>query len=185
MESIRSVLGGNTGKCRGDFSKAARLLIRSQFDSGSEKFFIGGVEYRRSSIDKDGRMLNAALVGGTMETVNELLSVEIEKVNEVKEALQSAANQIRALGDVLYPEIAEQVGKLRAARMTIASEMESSLKSMREVRKFFLESDYQVEIERLQRFVKLCHEIESLRKTGVFDAVCNSAIRLAIRESEQ
>jgi len=53
---------------------------------------------------------------------------------------------------------------------------------LRDIRKFFLESDYKTEVERLERFVSLCREIKALKESGLFDAVCDTAIRMSVQE---
>lgn len=73
---------------------------------------------------------------------------------------------------------------VRTARMTVVQELELSLKSLREVRRFFLDNDYRTEIDRLKEFAALCERLKALKESGFFDAMCDSAIRLALKETE-
>jgi hypothetical protein len=120
--------------------------------------------------------------GSFMEETVELLNAVNAEVAESKARLEALANEVRALSDVVNPALAEQANALRTARMSVISEVNQSLTAMRDVRKFFFESSYEEEIARLERFVRVCREIQELKKAGIFDAVCDAAIRLAIKE---
>jgi len=53
---------------------------------------------------------------------------------------------------------------------------------MKDVRKFFFESDHEEELKRLQEFVTLGERMKSLIEDGTMDAVVDIAIKLAIQE---
>jgi len=115
-----------------------------------------------------------------MEDVEKLLKQTNDEVRESKKILEELANEVTALADVVQPALDRQIKALRSARMTTVSEIRESLAALREIRKFFIESDYEVEMQRLERFVNLCREIQRLKAEGVFDAVCDSALKLAV-----
>ena len=69
--------------------------------------------------------------------------------------------------------------------MNLISEIRACLENLKEIRSFFLESNYEKEMERLERFVKICKEIQQLKQSGIFDDICDSAIRMAIREEKR
>ena len=58
--------------------------------------------------------------------------------------------------------------------MTIVSEVKQSLNVLKDVRKFFIEKDYETEMQNLERFINLCKEIKQLKEDGIFDAVCDA-----------
>lgn len=138
-----------------------------------------GVAFRMPHNDE---VINTLRVGVAMETTGNMLKAINIEVEESKKILESLANEIHALSIIVGPALLNQAKELRSARMVVVNEVRDSLSSLRDVRKFFLESDYKIEIERLEKFVKVCKEIEELKKSGVFDAVCDSALRLAIQE---
>lgn len=111
-----------------------------------------------------------------------LLTALNKELTESKAILQNLANEIRAVQDIVGPALMAHAQQLRSARMTVVSELQTSLVALREVRKFFLESDYADEMDRLERFVRVCKEVQVLKQSGVFDAVVDSAIRLAVQE---
>lgn len=120
-------------------------------------------------------------VGVYMEMVGNILEATTQQVLESKKTLQELTNEIKAMSDTIIPVMAAQVSKIRETRMAVVSEMTQSLGALKEVRKFFFEREYDLEMERLERFVKLCREIEALKANGTFDAVCDAAIRLAVQ----
>lgn len=115
-----------------------------------------------------------------METNTTLLAAANEEAAKSKKILQELANDVTALHEIIAPKLLHQVQELRASRMAVVTEVKDSLTAMREVRKFFMESDYETEMARLERFVKVCREIKALKECGVFDAVCDSALKLAV-----
>lgn len=67
---------------------------------------------------------------------------------------------------------------LRSKRYAIASEVARSLRELRDLRKFFLEDEYQVEQQRLAGFVELCERIANLQRDGSLNAVADAMLRL-------
>ena len=119
-----------------------------------------------------------------MEKTAELLKEVNEEVQESKRVLQELANEIRAIANVVNPALMEHVAALRANRMTLVQEVRESLAAMKEIRRFFLESDYETEMARLERFVRVCRDMRELIGDGTVDAVSDSAIRLAVKETK-
>lgn len=124
----------------------------------------------------------AVIAGNVMEQLATLIHETRDELEASKVSIQSLANEVRAVYDVIGPELLKQAKELRAARMNVVAETRDSLAAMKDVRKFFLESDYELEMARLERFVALCREIQALKASGVFDAVCEATIRMALKE---
>jgi hypothetical protein len=119
-----------------------------------------------------------------METVTTLIDVANAEATKSKEILQGLANDVTALHDIIGPALINQIKELRSSRMAVVAEVRDSLAAMKEIRTFFLESTYEVEVARLERLVALCKEVKALKDSGVFDAVLDSALRLAVGESK-
>ncbi len=124
------------------------------------------------------------ITGGFMETIDEALKLIGEQVNESKSILQNLFNEVRAVHDQVEPELRKQITEIRNARMGIVSETQTMLTMLRDVRKFFLESDYEKEMGRLKQFIAVCKELEAMKKSGVLDAVSDTIIKLSIKERE-
>ena len=116
-----------------------------------------------------------------LNPVDKMLETTNKEMETAKRVLQELANEVTALADIVQPALEKQIASLRSARMATVNEIQS-LTAMRDIRKFFLEADYAVEMERLERFVRLCRDLQELKASGVFDAVCDTALRLAIKE---
>jgi len=119
-----------------------------------------------------------------METAAQLVSIANAEVEESRKTLERLKGDVDALSDVVLPVLLKHAQEIRSARMTVVSEVNTALTAMRDVRRFFLDAAYNEEMTRLERFVSVCKDIQQLKADGVFDAVCDSAIRLAIKETQ-
>jgi hypothetical protein len=116
-----------------------------------------------------------------MEDTAQMLEATNRQLTEAKATMQGLVNELSAAADIIGPSLMKHVQDLRSARMTVVTEVRESLTALRDLRRFFLESDYETEMLRLERFIKLCREIQSLKAEGVFDAVVDSALKLAVK----
>jgi hypothetical protein len=152
--------------------RAAIVIVRaSEITTGYSR---DGVMYRSSA------KASILTIGGMMEDVTGLLKASKEEIVESKRVLEGLKNDVDALYDAIAPSLLKQIKEIRASRMNVVSEVREALTAMRDLRKFFLEKDYEVEMARLERFVRLCKEIQALKQSGIFDAVCDSALHLAV-----
>ena len=115
-----------------------------------------------------------------MEKTAALVDEAARSLRGAKDDYDAISKEITETYEVVAPELLKQIGELRSMRMSIVTELRESLGAMRDARKFFLESDYQVEVDRLEILVRLCREIQQLKQDGTFDAVCDSALKLAV-----
>ena len=117
-----------------------------------------------------------------METDVALIKAAEIELKEAKKSLEDLYNKTKSVQDAVIPELAKLIKEIRSVRMTVTSEISSMLKDMTDIRKFFLDSSYKEEMERLKNFVNICQEIKKLKQDGTFDAICESAIKMAIKE---
>ncbi len=120
-----------------------------------------------------------------MEDVNNYISDVRSELEESKKSLEGLANDVKRLAGIVLPALKEHTEALRLARMAAVAEVRESLSALRDVRTFFMEADYKHEMERLDQLVRLCRAIKELKDDGVFDAVCDSALRLAVKAGER
>lgn len=71
---------------------------------------------------------------------------------------------------------------IRQTRFSMVNEVNHMNKEIKELRQFFLGSDYKEEISRLKEFVELCERLEKLKKSGMLDAIGDTMIRLSVNE---
>lgn len=114
-----------------------------------------------------------------MEDIAEIVRAITREMEQSKTELQSLANDVNALADVINPKLLDHIRKIRESRMTVIREVHESLTALRDLRKFFLEADYDKEVSRLERLVSLCKDLQVLKREGTLDAVLDSAIHLA------
>lgn len=134
-----------------------------------------GVAYRDTPETAWGNIIG---LGGKMEDVEKYLNDMTREVKSAKRELEKAVEDTKELIDDVLPFMAETVGRLRNARMAAIAEIRQSLIALGDVRKFFLEDQYTTEVERLERFTKLCRDLLEMKSSGALDALCDSAIRL-------
>ena len=68
---------------------------------------------------------------------------------------------------------------IRAQRMITISETTCVMNALKDVRQFFLGSDYERETKRLGEFVELCERLQKLKDSGFLDTVADTMVRLA------
>ncbi len=137
------------------------------------------IMYRKSKLDF------AIVTGGHMERTAEQLQMINEEVVESKKVLEGLYNELSSVLTQLNPLFREQIKSIRDARMASVSEIQLALVAMRDIRKFFLEEDYEKEMKRLSEFVELCREMKRLKEEGTLDALCDLALKLAARDERR
>ena len=70
----------------------------------------------------------------------------------------------------------DDVRNVRFAFVTETAQMTSQLK---DIRQFFLGSDYKDQISRLKEFVDLCERLNNLKQSGFLDTVADTMLRLS------
>lgn len=142
-----------------------------------------GVRYTQQGIQYEfGWQTNASVVAKIMNDTQAMIKESADECREAKVVLEDLANDIRALNDVVGPTLADHIKAIRSARMTAIAEIQQTLIAMKEIRKFFLDGDYQFEMDRLKKFVEICRAIKALKEDGTLDAICNSAVAMALKE---
>jgi hypothetical protein len=122
--------------------------------------------------------------GITLEENVEVIKETADTMEHALEVLQETVNAVQKTSDHFFPIMAGMVKKTRDTRMTVTTELNKSLNAMKDVRQFFLDSDYKIEIERLKEFVDISERMRSLIQDGTMDAITDVAIKLAIKEEQ-
>jgi hypothetical protein len=52
------------------------------------------------------------------------------------------------------------------------------LTALKDVRTFFLEGDYEKQIDRLREFIDLCERLKALKDSGTLDAIADTILKL-------
>ena len=147
---------------------AARTVKTGMFASGK-------------AIDVHGPEFDALRTGVIMETLATQLKAINDEIAESKATMRSLADELHAMSGIIGPDLLAQSIALRDARMAMVRESQQALAALRDVRKFFLESDYETEVARLKDFIALCKGLEAVQASGLLDAVADVMLRLAER----
>jgi len=118
--------------------------------------------------------------GANMEKMIVAWSELTKEVGDAKKEVEEMYNQISVVSQQIKPKIKEQIQEIRSARMAAVSEIQATMAALKDIRKFFLESDYKEEIQRLREFTRLCEELKRLKEDGTLDALCDVTIKLGI-----
>lgn len=130
-------------------------------------------------LSEDGLAITTGVI---MENTAGMLGAVAKEVEASKETLSGLVLEVQKLDEEITPALLKQIKELRSSRMAIVAEVRDALTAMRDIRKFFLEADFETEMARLERFVRLCSDIRALKADGTFDAVIDSSLRLAVGE---
>ena len=155
-------------------------LLTRVFAKAVQKIQSGGIG-KPSSYDSDSDPdINYALIGGYMETSNIMLEEVNKEAEESKKILQKLCNDMKAMSDIVHPELLKMIRDVRTSRMEITTELQKALTAMRDVRKFFLESEYTEEMNRLEKFISLAERMKALIQDGTMDAICDVVLKFAV-----
>lgn len=121
-----------------------------------------------------------AKVGEEMEIASNMLTEAQAVLSETITETRQKYTQLMEAANEVNDGLLAHVQALRSSRMACTSEIQQSLGALRDIRKFFIESDYAVEMERLERFVKTCEALRDLKADGTLDVVTDIALKLAL-----
>lgn len=127
---------------------------------------------------------NLMIIGGFVEDNNLMLRKANEEAEKSKENLQKLLNDIRAMNKFIAPELIKLIKEVRTSRMEVTTELQKSLSQMRDLRKFFLESEHKDEMARLKEFVALAEQMKALIKDGTLEAISDIILKLEMREGD-
>jgi hypothetical protein len=147
-----------------------------------------GASYKSSS-GLTIRTINGQQMIDTDE-VAVLICAEIAKLPKETRPNVKAAEDAREIIRELTIGIGGEMEKFRAdskryledirnTRFAVVTETSQMTGALKEIRQFFIGSDYKEEIARLKEFVELCEKLNALKDSGFLDNVADTMIRLA------
>jgi hypothetical protein len=147
-----------------------------------------GAAYKSSS-GLTIRTINGQQMIDTDE-VAALICAEIAKLPKETRPNVKAAEDAREIIRELTIGIGSEMEKFRAdskryledirnTRFAVVTETSQMTGALKEIRQFFIGSDYKEEIARLKEFVELCEKLNALKDSGFLDNVADTMIRLA------
>jgi hypothetical protein len=101
-----------------------------------------------------------------------------EKARELTATIDYLASEFRGPWDEFQGFIKAALGTVREQRIALGSETRLLMGSLKEVRQFFLEENYETEIRRLSEFIDLCERLQALKNSGFLDTVADTILAL-------
>ena len=131
--------------------------------------------------DECWALKSAIVQGGLMQKVlDEVAELQREVSVQSKETFQNLFNNVAEVYNQVAPLLRKQMDELRNARLQAVTEINSSLKLMRDIRAFFLEPEHIEQIARLKDFIKTCNELKRLKDEGILDAIGETILKLVV-----
>ena len=116
--------------------------------------------------------------GVIMENVKSAIEEIHEDIEKSIDVLQQSYNELLKTHGLIAPQIIKMSKELREKRLALTTEIKSSISLMRDIRKFFLEKDHKIEIERIEEFLNVCERVKALIEDGTMDTITETILRL-------
>lgn len=107
--------------------------------------------------------------------INDAGNAALDATEKLKTACMELQTAIKGVEELST----EALLKTRSSRMSLVTEIATSLKSLRDLRQFFLGPDHEQEQKRLAEFVEVCERLKALKDSGFLDTVADTMIRLS------
>jgi negative regulator of replication initiation len=93
-----------------------------------------------------------------------------EELEAARAVVQTLANELADVIEVIEPALADHTKRLRQARMASLDEMRQITTHLQELRKLLTSSETEHMLRQGERFLALCRELEEFRAVGFLDA---------------
>ena len=103
----------------------------------------------------------------------------VEYIRMARASLDIATDMFRRDMIEFCDELPKNTEKIRQWRMMVEREKDLSLKALKDLRQFFLDKDYETEMQRLSEFVRMAERLAALAKDGTLDAVSSVMLKMA------
>lgn len=139
-------------------------------------------------------------VGGqemiSLDEAQAMIMEQISKLPKDTRPLVAAARDSRSIVNELLHGIGGEMEQFRADmkthmeylrrnRSAVMTEVGTLLNALRDVRQFFMDADYHVELERLRDFVEVCERLKALKESGFLDDVAETMLKLSKADEAQ
>ena len=113
-----------------------------------------------------------------MENVKSAIKEIHEDIEKSIDVLQQSYNELLKTHGLIAPQIIKMSKELREKRLALTTEIKSSISLMRDIRKFFLEKDHKIEINRIEEFLNVCERVKALIEDGTMDTITETILKL-------
>jgi hypothetical protein len=141
---------------------------------------------KNESLDNDATEYTVAAATRVIEQAHETPVRLVGMSQKTFEARRLLAEALEGVGDEMleFEKLGNDYIKvIRNFRMSAVSEVNQAKVLLCDIRKFLLDPAHDKEIERLAQFVSLCERLQSLKSSGILDAVGDTILKLACHDS--
>ena len=164
------------------FNNLVTMLFRRGYSRAAGR---GAKDYFHLGDDNDIYQVNFGLVGATMETSNILLREINSEAEASKKTFRGLLNDMKAGNKNMRPGLLELSCETRTSRVEITTELQKALTVMKDVRKFFLESEYIEEVARLGEVVSVVERMKALIQDGTYNIVLKLIIKKEMNNAKR
>jgi hypothetical protein len=122
-----------------------------------------------------------------VRTIHEFPRQTSPQVRAAEDAKKIVAELVHGLGGEMEKFEAQakiHCDQIRGKRMTMVTEAAQMTSALKEIRQFFLGSDYKEEIARLAEFVDLCERLQRLKESGFMDSIADTMLTLSVGKGQ-
>ena len=112
------------------------------------------------------------------------LSPVAKAVVDAKASLEESLTSLANCHVRFNADVKRMLEDIRETKFSVVRETADISAPLKEIRQFFLASDYKEEVARLRDFVELCERLQKLKDSGFLDSVAGTMLRLAEPESK-
>lgn len=113
---------------------------------------------------------------------SDLIKAIDEENENALDSIEKNYNSLLRIYSTIEPTLTRFLSKLRISRASTSSELANLLKTMKDIRTFFLEDNFEKEMARIERFVGLCKDIKELTDNGMLESVSDIILKLAEKD---
>ena len=146
-------------------------LVKSNYGSG--------LVVRDKTDHEMTQQISSSFVKQTEKTISETESLT-QRALEARAAMDVLSESWKKAWFDFQATSDERLKEFRMTRIAVDTEMRLLLASLKEVRMFFLDDDYQKEIARLKEFADVCERLQQLKSSGFLDTVAETILKLAV-----
>jgi hypothetical protein len=136
--------------------------------------------YIEEHIDRAG--VDAMAVDQHTRTVKDGIKASeqlVERSRELIATIDYLVQEIRGPWREYQEFVKSSLTEVREQRIALGSETRLLMGALKEVRQFFLDENYEKEINRLHEFIDLCERLKQLKESGFLDTVADTLLKLS------
>jgi len=102
--------------------------------------------------------------------IAEQIAATRTELDAAREVVRTLANDLADVADVIEPILADHIKRIRQARMGSLDELRMISAGIRELRDTLMKPETAQMLDRAERFLRICRELEEFRAVGFLDA---------------